>query len=78
MLFYGKVMVDSKTGVAGFLTDDGWKSRKGSTKIPTGRDIQYTTTKNPEAGPYWDRRLKAAELPAMTKELQAYIDKKGG
>ena len=78
MLYHGKVMVDSKTGVAGFLTDDGWKSRKGSTKIPTGRDIQYTTTKNPEAGPYWDRRLKAAELPAMTKELQAYIDKKGG
>lgn len=77
MLYHGKVMVDPKTGAAGFLTEDGWKSRRGVPKVVSNRDIQYTKTKNPEAGPYYDRRLVAAELPVMREELQSYI-KRGG
>lgn len=75
MLYHGKVMVDPKTGKSGFLTDDGWKSRRGVRKVPSNRNIEYTTTKNARAGPYWDRRLKAAEMPVMARELQNYIER---
>lgn len=76
MLYHGKVMVDPETGKAGFLTADGWKSRRGSKKIASNRDIEYTKTKNPEAGPYWDRRTKA-DMPKMSRELQAHVDRRG-
>ena len=76
-LYYGKVMVDSETGVAGFLTLDGWKSRKGSTKIPTDRDLQYNQEKNPHAGPFWDRALVANEGALLLRELQDFVDKRG-
>ena len=76
MLYYGEVMVDPKTGKAGFLTENGWMSRKGVKKVPSGRNIEYTKTKNQQAGPYWDRRLKAAEMQSMEQELQSYIDRR--
>lgn len=76
MLYHGKVMVDPQTGAAGFLTEDGWKSRTGVKKVVSNRDITYTTTKNPQAGPYWDRRLVAAEMQVMVREMQAYIDRR--
>lgn len=78
MLYYGKVMVDPRTGAAGFLTADGWRSRRGAAKVASGRDIQYDRTKNPRAGPFWDRRLTAAEGPQMAAELQAYVRRRGG
>ncbi len=77
MLYYGKVMVDPKTGAAGFLTANGWRSRKGVPKVASGRDIQYDRTKNPQAGPFWDRRLVAAEGDQMAAELQAYVRRRG-
>ena len=76
-LFYGKVMIDPKLGVAGFMTPEGWRSRKGCTKVRTGRNLQYTRTKNPQAGPRWDRALSAAEGKAMAADLQRYIRRKG-
>ena len=75
-LFYGKVMIDPKLGVAGFMTPEGWRSRKGSTKVLTGRDLQYTRTKNPQAGPYWDRTLSACEGRAMAADLQRYMNRR--
>lgn len=47
-------------------------------KTVTDRDLVYTKTKNPLAGPYWDRALKAAELPQMQNELQRYVWRKAG
>lgn len=75
-LFYGKVMVDLKTGAAGFMTPEGWRSRKGIVKVLTGRDLQYNRTKNPNAGPRWDRALSAAEGKAMAADLQRYLKKR--
>lgn len=77
MLYHGKVMVDPKTGAAGFLTENGWRSRKGVPKVVSGRDIQYDKTKNPRAGPFWDRRLVAAEGAQMSAELQDYVRRRG-
>jgi len=74
MLYYGKVMVDPKTHAAGFLTANGWRSRKGVPKVASKRDIEYDKTKNPRAGPFWDRRLVAAEGKQLQAELQAYIE----
>lgn len=78
MLYYGKVMVDPVTHAAGFLTANGWRSRKGVPKVVSGRDIEYDTTKNERAGPFWDRRLVAAEGAQMEAELQAYVDRRAG
>lgn len=77
-LYYGKLMVDPKTGAAGFLIDDEWKSRRGVPKVLSNRDITYTKDKNPHAGPFWDRALSAAEGSAMVADLQRYIDRKAG
>ena len=41
----------------------------------TNRDLHYTLTKNPQAGPFWDRRLLAAEKENMRQELQNYVDR---
>ncbi|MCI8990838.1 MAG: hypothetical protein HFF59_08500 [Lawsonibacter sp.] len=76
MLYHGKVMMDPKTGAAGFLTPNGWRSRKGAPKVVSGRDIQYDRTKNPLAGPHWDRRLVAAEGAQMAAELQDYVKRR--
>lgn len=79
--YYGKVMVDPVTGAAGFLDKDGqWKSRRNVPKARTGRDLDYTQSRNhnPRAGPFWDRALMAAEGRQIVAEVQAYIDRKAG
>lgn len=76
MLYYGKVMVDPKTGAAGFLTRNGWRSRKGAVKVKTDKDLEYDKSKNKLAGPYWDRRLVANEGAVMQRELQDYVSRK--
>ncbi len=47
-------------------------------KKVTSRDLVYTVTKNPQAGPFWDRRLVAAEGAALRADLQRYIRRKAG
>ena len=75
-LFVGKVMVDPKTGVAGFMTPEGWRSRKGCKKVRTSRDLKYTKTKNTRAGPRWDLALSNREGKAMAADAQRYIERK--
>ena len=72
-LFYGKKMVDPKTGAAGFMTPEGWRSRKGCVKVLTSSPLNYTKTKNPQAGPRWDKTLSAAEGPAMAADIQRFM-----
>lgn len=75
-LFYGKVMVDPKLRIAGFMTPEGWRSRKNVPKVRTNRDLQYNKTKNTNAGPRWDRALSAAEGKAMAADLQRYLNRR--
>lgn len=42
----------------------------------TDKDLRYTKTKNPQAGPYWDRALVANEQAVLQRELQSYINRK--
>lgn len=75
-LFYGKKMIDPQINASGFLTPEGWRSRKGSVKVLTGENLNYNRTKNPAAGPRWDRSLSAAEGEAMAADLQRYINRR--
>lgn len=76
-LFYGKVMVGVKSNSPGFMTTEGFRSRKGELKkVATDRNLKYTTTKNPQAGPRWDRALSTNEGAAMAADLQRFIDRR--
>ena len=44
----------------------------------TSRELGYDRSKNPQAGPFWDRRLMAAEGRQIAADLQSYIDRKAG
>lgn len=75
-LFEGKVMIDPKINAAGFMTSEGWRSRKGSIKVVTSRNLEYTKVKNPAAGPHWDRALSAAEGAALVADLQRFMNRR--
>lgn len=75
-LFHGKVMIDPQINAAGFLTPEGWRSRKGCVKIRTNRNLEYFKGKNPQAGPRWDRALSANEGKALAADLQRYINRR--
>lgn len=47
-------------------------------KAVTNKNLIYTNSKNPLAGPFWDRRLKAAEGRVLQTELQRYVNRKAG
>lgn len=77
-MYYGKVMVDPKTGAAGFITKDGeWKSRKGVKKVVSDRDIVYQGA--PMRGAFWFERMKADHndelLNIVAKETGGRADK---
>lgn len=46
--------------------------------VVTERDLNYSKTANPLAGPYWDRRLVAAEGKEIVSDLQNYVDRRNG
>ena len=72
--YYGRVMIDPDIGAAGFMTKDGtWRSRKGAAKVLTNRPLTYDTSKHAQAGPFWDRRLIAAEGAAMVQDIRNYV-----
>lgn len=48
--YEGIKYVDPVTGAAGFWTEDGWKSRRGVKKIPSGQPLKYT---DPNAQAHW-------------------------
>ncbi len=76
-LYYGKAMVDSVTGKGPvFIKGVGYRYRKGATLRPTERNLVYTKTKNPDAGPYWDRTLVAREGAALTADLQRFLNRR--
>ena len=68
-LYHGKLMRGRKSGSA--------YAKRGEIKKVTNKNLNYTKTKNPQAGPYWDRALSANEMPALEHDLQDYINRKG-
>ena len=58
----GNYVVDPKINAAGFLTDEGWKSRYGSKKIETDRNLVFNKSVHPQAQAYWFEASKAQNL----------------
>lgn len=77
-LFYGKVMRPIQKGYGPFMTDEGFRYRKGAILEPTDIPLKYDTTKNALAGPRWDQRLSAAEGDVLARDLENYMKLKGG
>lgn len=73
-IFMGKKMIDPQINASGFLTPEGWRSRRGSVKVLTSENLNYNRTKNPAAGPRWDKAVVSAEGDAMVADLQRYIN----
>ena len=68
-MYYGEVYVDPATGASGFLTSEGWKSRRGVQKIPSGKTFQYQKN-NPYATDHWDEKAaKAGQLNNLYRTL---------
>ena len=60
--YYDKVMVNSKTGKGPRLIPGvGFRWPKGAILKVTDRPLQYDTSKNAKAGPYWDKALMGNE-----------------
>ena len=77
--YYGKLMVDPKTGKGAFhdpISGRFW-SRPGVAKVLTSKNLQYTKTPHPKAGPRYDVRMMEAEGDQLAAEVSAFI-KKGG
>lgn len=73
-LHEGRVMVNAKTGKGpAYIPHVGYRYPRGATLKATNRPLSYTTTKNPNAGPYWGRRLMASEGDAMLHDLKNYV-----
>lgn len=47
-------------------------------KTLTHRDLRYTKTFNPLAGPLWDKRMMADEGGQIAADIQKYIDRRAG
>jgi hypothetical protein len=77
--YYGKVMVDSETGKGpANIPGVGYRFRNGAVLKATEREMQYTKTFHPNAGPFWDRALMAAEGRQISMEIQSYINRRAG
>lgn len=76
--YYGKVMVNSETGKGpAYMEGIGYRHRKGAKLKATDRDLDQTKgTKNDRAGPYWDKRLMAAERAVIAQDVQAYVNRR--
>lgn len=62
-LYMGKVWVDPVTHAAGFMTDDGWKSRYGVKKVETDRNLVfYKASGHAQAQSHWFEASKAENL----------------
>lgn len=78
-MYYGKVMVNSKTGKGpAFIPGVGYRYRKGTVLKATERDLNYDLTKHPKAGPFWDRRMMASEAAQIVHDIQVYVNRRGG
>lgn len=72
-LYRGKVWVDPVTHAAGFLTDDGWKSRYGVKKIETDRNLVFNHSHHRLAQSHWFEASKAQNIEKWLQVAQKEI-----
>lgn len=73
VMYYPNVMVNAKTGKGpADIPGVGYRFPKGSVLKPSDRKWDYSTEHNPKAGPFWDKRLMAAERKSIAQEVQNF------
>ena len=83
LMWYGVIYVDPLTGASGFLTDNGWKSRKGITKIPATVSIarpshlptEFTYGGGNLRGAFWTERAWAVDGDKVVSGIAKGIEK---
>lgn len=71
-LYEGIVYEDPDLHCAGFLTDNGWFSKKGVQKVPTERKLQFQGA--PLRGAKWvDRAMEAGGMEAVEEAAREEI-----
>lgn len=74
--YYGNKMVNAKTGKGpAYIPNVGYRFPRGSTLKATEIPLKYTTTFNPKAGPFWDKRMMVAESEQISKEVSDYANR---
>ncbi len=68
--YFGKVYVDPRRKIAGFLTPGGWRSYAGRQKVRSERSFHYTN-----GGPQWFARAKDAKLAEWVRLAQGVIER---
>lgn len=75
-LYYGKLMVDPKTGKGAFYSPDyGYWSRPakyGIAKVVTDKDLKYHT---PGTGARWDELMLTSKGDEVVKNVQKYVER---
>ena len=74
-LYFGKKMRDEAGRGPFYIKDVGFRYHKGAKLHPIEEPLEYTRTFNPQAGPFWDRRLLAAEKEEIGEEVSAYANR---
>ena len=72
--YIGKVYVMANGKAAYYSKDYGFWSKPGEKKQATNRNLIHKTA---GTGPYWDERMKSAEMQDVVKEVQDYVMKRG-
>ena len=78
--YYGKKMVPVSGGGPFYLEGVGWRFRRGTVLRTTDIPLDQSGgngPNNPFPGPFWDRRMMAAEGEQIAEEVQAYVDRRG-
>lgn len=67
--YYGELYVDPLTGAGGYLGSEGWFSRPGVKKVPSGQKLQYQKN-NPYSTDHWDIAAeKAGQKDKLYREI---------
>lgn len=70
--YVGEKYIDPVLGIAGFYTEeDGWKSRRGVIKVPSGEPLRYS---NPMASARWDKKMIQERGSEFERSLQRALD----
>ena len=72
-VYFGEKYVDPVYGVSGWLGSEGWFSRPGVQKIPSGEKLEYQKN-NPYATNHWDEvAVKNGQLDKLYRVINSGI-----
>ena len=73
-VYGGEKYVDPQYGVSGWLGSEGWFSRPGIKKIPSGEPLEYQRN-NPYASDHWDEKAaQGGQLDKLYKTINAALN----